>query len=260
MKKTPPSKLVSWNVNGLRAALNKGFADFVASEKPDVLCLQETKVLPEQIGDWAWANGYEITWNPAEKKGYSGTAIMTRSVPLSVEIGMGKKAHDGEGRVITMEFPDFFVVTVYTPNSRDGLRRLPYRMKWDRDFRTFARNLDARKPTVICGDFNVAHEEIDIARPKANRKSPGFTDEERKGFTSLLRTGFLDSFRHFHPDEPEHYSWWSYRANARARNVGWRLDYFLVSESLENRMWNTRILTEIEGSDHCPVAVDIKRG
>ena len=243
-------KFISWNVNGLRACVGKGFADIFRSLDADFFCLQETKLQEGQI-DLAF-DGYTSYWNYAEKKGYSGTAIFTRHTPLSVRYGIGIEAHDHEGRVITLEMPDFYLVTVYTPNAQDGLRRLDYRMEWEKDFREYLLRLDAQKPVVVCGDMNVAHQEIDLKNPKTNTRNAGFTDEERSQFTALLNSGFVDSFRSLHPTDIT-YSWWSYRFKAREKNVGWRIDYFVVSERLANSMKGASIHTDILGSDHCPV-------
>ena len=243
-------KFISWNVNGLRACVGKGFADIFRSLDADFFCLQETKLQEGQI-DLAF-DGYTSYWNYAEKKGYSGTAIFTRHTPLSVRYGIGIEAHDHEGRVITLEMPDFYLVTVDTPNAQDGLRRLDYRMEWERDFRAYLLRLDAQKPVVVCGDMNVAHQEIDLKNPKTNTRNAGFTDEERSQFTALLNSGFVDSFRCLHPTDIT-YSWWSYRFKAREKNVGWRIDYFVVSERLANSMKGASIHTDILGSDHCPV-------
>ena len=247
-------KLISWNVNGLRACLTKGFADYFASCGADAFCLQETKMQPGQA-DFA-PEGYAQYWNSAEKKGYSGTAIFTRKQPLSVQMGIGVEEHDHEGRVIALEFDRFFLVTVYTPNSQRGLTRLEYRMTWEDAFADYLCGLDKQKPVVVCGDMNVAHNEIDIKNPDTNRRNAGFTDEERGKFSGLLDSGFTDSWRLQHPDEVK-YSWWSYRFHAREKNVGWRLDYFLVSDSLRDKIAATEIHTEILGSDHCPVELDL---
>ena len=243
-------KFVSWNVNGLRACEGKGFSDIFRLLDADFFCLQETKMQPGQL-DLSF-EGYESYWNSADKRGYSGTAIFTRHKPLSVVMGMGIDQHDHEGRVITLEMPDFFLVNVYTPNSQDGLKRLDYRMTWDDDFRSYLKRLDQQKPVIVCGDMNVAHEEIDIKNPKSNRRNAGFTDEEREKFTDLLASGFTDTFRHLHPDEVC-YSWWSYRFQAREKNAGWRIDYFLTSNRLQAAIDSASIHTEIFGSDHCPV-------
>ena len=246
-------KFISWNVNGLRACCGKGFAEAFASLDADFFCLQETKMQPGQL-DLAF-EGYRSYWNSAEKKGYSGTAIFTRHEPLSVSYGLGLEPHDHEGRVITLEMPDFYLVTVYTPNTQDGLRRLDYRMEWDDAFRDYLQRLDAVKPVVVCGDLNVAHREIDLKNPKTNRKNAGFTDEERAKFGQLLEAGFTDTFRHFYPDAEGVYSWWSYRFKAREKNAGWRIDYFLVSDRLQPRLRQAAIHNEVYGSDHCPVEV-----
>lgn len=244
-------KFISWNVNGLRAVVGKGFAEIFASLDADFFCLQETKMQAGQL-DLAF-DGYESYWNYADKKGYSGTAIFTKHTPLSVTYGMGIDEHDHEGRVITLEMPDFYLVTCYTPNSQDGLRRLDYRMTWEDDFRVYLQGLDAKKPVIVCGDLNVAHKEIDLKNPKTNRKNAGFTDEEREKMTTLLDAGFTDSFRFFYPDLTDAYSWWSYRFRAREKNAGWRIDYFLVSNRLADKMASATIHNEIFGSDHCPV-------
>ena len=248
-------KLISWNVNGLRACCEKGFQTVFSQLDADVFCLQETKMQAGQL-DLSF-DGYESFWNYADKKGYSGTAIFTRKHPLQVTYGLGIDLHDHEGRVITAEFDDFFVVTAYVPNSQDGLRRLDYRMQWDEDLRNYLKQLETRKPVVLCGDLNVAHREIDLKNPKTNRRNAGFTDEERAQFQNLLDAGFVDSFRHFHPDMENIYSWWSYRFRAREKNAGWRIDYFVVSEALRERLVSASIHTEIMGSDHCPVEVVI---
>ena len=248
-------KLISWNVNGLRACEGKGFSDVFRELDADFFCLQETKMQPGQL-DLSF-EGYEAYWNSADKKGYSGTAIFTRRKPLGVTYGMGIDEHDHEGRVITMEMEDFFLVTVYTPNSQDELKRLDYRMQWDDDFRAYVQRLDERKPVVICGDMNVAHEEIDIKNPKSNRRNAGFTDEERGKFTLLLEAGFTDTFRWKYPDEVT-YSWWSYRFQARQKNAGWRIDYFVTSDRLRPLIEDARIHTQILGSDHCPVELDLQ--
>lgn len=249
-------KLVSWNVNGLRACDKKGFREAFAALDADAFCLQETKMQAGQL-DMQF-DGYEAYWNYAEKKGYSGTAIFTRRPPLSVSYGLGIDAHDHEGRVITLEFDSFYLVDVYTPNSQDGLRRLSYRMEWDDAFRRHLQALDERKPVVACGDMNVAHEEIDLKNPKTNRGNAGFTDEERAKMTELLAAGFTDTFRYLHPGLAGVYSWWSYRRHARETNAGWRIDYFLVSDRLRERLTDASIHTEIFGSDHCPVEVVLK--
>lgn len=244
-------KLISWNVNGLRACEGKGFSDAFNQLDADFFCLQETKMQAGQL-DLSF-DGYESYWNYADKKGYSGTAIFTRKKPLSVSYGIGIDEHDHEGRVITLEMQDFYLVTVYTPNSQDGLRRLEYRMKWEDDFRAYLLRLDAVKPVIVCGDMNVAHEEIDLKNPKTNRKNAGFTDEERQKFTELLSAGFTDTFRYVYPDRKDIYSWWSYRFHAREKNAGWRIDYFVISNRLRDKMQSTAIHTDVFGSDHCPV-------
>lgn len=248
-------KFISWNVNGLRACCDKGFREEFARLDADFFCLQETKMQAGQL-DLEF-EGYHSYWNYAEKKGYSGTAIFTKHEPLSVTYGIGKEEHDHEGRVITLEMPDFYMVTVYTPNSQDGLKRLDYRMEWERDFRAYICELDAKKPVVLCGDLNVAHKEIDLKNPKTNRRNAGFTDEEREQFQNLLDSGFTDSFRYFYPDMENIYSWWSYRFKAREKNAGWRIDYFVVSSRLEEKLQSAHIHTDIFGSDHCPVEVQI---
>lgn len=250
-------RLISWNVNGLRACVGKGFEDIFRELDADFFCLQETKMQAGQLD--LQFDGYHSFWNYADKKGYSGTAIYTRHEPLSVAYGIGIDEHDHEGRVITLEMPRFYLVTVYTPNSQDELRRLDYRMQWERDFQDYLLNLNARKPVVVCGDMNVAHEEIDLKNPKTNRRNAGFTDEEREAMTRLLDSGFVDTFRRLHPDEVT-YSWWSYRFRAREKNTGWRIDYFLVSENLVPQVAEAKIHTQIMGSDHCPVEVDLDFG
>ena len=249
-------KLISWNVNGLRACVGKGFYESIAALDADVVCLQETKLQAGQI-DLA-LEGYETYWNYADKKGYSGTAIFTRRHPLSVTYGLGIDLHDHEGRIITAEYEDFYLVTAYVPNSQDGLRRLDYRQQWDKDRRAYLKELETRKPVVLCGDLDVAHREIDLKNPKSNRKNAGFTDEEREGFQQLLDAGFVDTFRHFYPDQTDIYSWWSYRFRAREKNAGWRIDYFVVSEALRPLLESAAIHTEIFGSDHCPVEVVLR--
>ena len=248
------TKLISWNVNGLRACEGKGFSDAFKQLDADYFCLQETKMQHGQL-DLNF-DGYESYWNYAEKKGYSGTAIFTRHTPLSVTYGIGIDEHDHEGRVITLETANFYLVTVYTPNSQDGLRRLDYRMKWEDDFRAYLLSLDAKKPVIVCGDMNVAHEEIDLKNPKTNRRNAGFTDEERQKFPQLLDSGFTDTFRHLYPEQIT-YSWWSYRFRAREKNAGWRIDYFVTSNRLNEHINDAKIHTEIFGSDHCPVELDI---
>lgn len=244
-------KLISWNVNGLRAVVGKNFCEVFQSLDADFFCLQETKMQAGQL-DLQFP-GYRSWWNFADKKGYSGTAIYSRMEPLAVTYGMGIDEHDHEGRVITLEMDDFFLVCVYTPNSQDGLRRLDYRMRWEDDFRRYLQGLDSRKPVVVCGDMNVAHNEIDLKNPKTNRQNAGFTDEERQQMTTLLEAGFTDTFRHLHPTQEGIYSWWSYRFHAREKNTGWRIDYFLTSTRLLPRVREANILTDIMGSDHCPV-------
>ena len=248
-------KLVSWNVNGLRACLGKGFLDYFREADADVFCLQETKMQPGQAE--LDLPGYAQYWNSAEKKGYSGTAVFSRREPLSVRNDIGDPAHVGEGRAITLEFPELFLVTVYTPNAQDGLARIDYRMEWEDAFRAYLLSLDAEKPVVVCGDMNVAHEEIDLKNPKTNRGNAGFSDQERGKMTELLASGFTDTFRYFYPEETGIYSWWSYRFKAREKNAGWRIDYFCVSESLKDRLEGARIHTEVMGSDHCPVELTI---
>lgn len=248
-------KFISWNVNGLRACEGKGFSDAFKQLDADFFCLQETKMQAGQLD--LQFDGYESYWNYADKKGYSGTAIFTRLKPLNVTYGLGIEGHDHEGRVITLEMPDFYLITVYTPNSQDGLRRLDYRMTWEDDFRKYVVNLDSEKPVIICGDMNVAHNEIDLKNPKTNRKNAGFTDEERQKFTALLDAGFTDTFRYVYPDKTGAYSWWSYRFHAREKNAGWRIDYFVVSNRLKDKIKTAAIHTEIYGSDHCPVELVI---
>ncbi len=248
-------KLISWNVNGLRACLNKGFMDFFQQEQADIFCLQETKLQEEQIP--FQLEGYHAYWNFAQKKGYSGTAVFAKKEPLSVSYGIGQEEHDQEGRVITLEFDTFYLVTVYTPNSQRDLARLDYRMIWEEEFLGYLKNLEKSKPVILCGDLNVAHTEIDLKNPKTNRKNAGFTDEERAKFGELLKNGFIDTFRHFNPDKKEAYTWWSYMFNARANNAGWRIDYFCVSESLKNELKDAMIYDQIMGSDHCPVGLEI---
>ena len=249
-------KFVSWNVNGIRACLGKDFYASFAALDADILCLQETKVSEGQVS--LELPGYHQFWNYAEKKGYSGTALFSKTKPLSVTYGIGIPEHDNEGRVITAEFKNFRLVTVYVPNSRDGLVRLDYRMKWEDDFRAYLKKLDESKPVIVCGDMNVAHNEIDIKNPSANRHNPGFTDEERGKMTELLAAGFTDTFRYFYPELKDVYSWWSYRFSARSRNAGWRIDYFLASDRLVPKLKDAKIHNEIMGSDHCPVELDIQ--
>ncbi len=249
-------RLISWNVNGLRACVGKGFLDFFSEIRADAVCLQETKMQPDQLT--LELDGYSQYWNSAVKKGYSGTAVFTRQTPLSVKNGMDIPEHDSEGRVITCEFEQFYLVTVYTPNAQNELARLDYRMTWDDAFREYVLALDAKKPVVICGDMNVAHKEIDLKNPKTNERNAGFTLEERDKFTALLESGFTDSFRHLHPDLTGAYSWWSYRFNARKNNAGWRIDYFLVSDRLKDKIVTASILPEVTGSDHCPVMLELE--
>ena len=249
-------KFISWNVNGLRAVVSKNFMEAFNSLDADFFCLQETKLQEGQID--LDLNGYFQYWNYAQKKGYSGTAIFTKHKPLSVFYGMGIEEHDTEGRVITLEYEKFYLVTVYTPNSQDELKRLDYRMKWEDDFKKYLLSLSQNKGVIICGDLNVAHEEIDIKNPKTNHHNAGFTDEERNKMTELLQSGFLDSFRYFYPEQKDIYSWWSYRFHAREKNAGWRIDYFLVSQSLQQNLKDASIHTEIFGSDHCPVELDLE--
>ena len=248
-------KLVSWNVNGLRACVDKGFLEFLRKEDPDIICLQEIKMLREQ-GNFD-LSGYEEVWYSAEKKGYSGTAVFTKIPPINVSYGLGIEEHDKEGRVITCEFKDFFLVNCYTPNSKQELLRLDYRMIWEDAFRAYLEGLDKIKPVVICGDLNVAHKEIDLKNPSTNKKNAGFTNEERGKFTELLSAGFTDSFRHFNPELEGAYSWWSYRFKAREKNAGWRIDYFLVSDRMKDRLQSADILSNVLGSDHCPVRIEI---
>lgn len=249
-------KLISWNVNGIRACVNKNFMEFFNEVDADMFCLQETKLQENQID--LQLDGYYQYWNYAKKKGYSGTAIFTKVEPLSVSYGIDMEEHDQEGRVITLEFKDFHLVTVYTPNSQNELKRLDYRMKWEDDFRAYLKKLDEIKPVIVCGDLNVAHKEIDLKNPKTNRKNAGFTDEEREKFTKLLDEGFIDTFRYFYPDKENIYSWWSYRFKAREKNAGWRIDYFCASEKIKDRLESATIHTEVLGSDHCPVELVIK--
>lgn len=249
-------KLISWNVNGLRACIKKGFMDFLASADADILCLQETKMQEGQ--EIIETPGYHQFWCSAEKKGYSGTLTLTKEKPLSVSYGIGIDIHDHEGRAITAEFNDFYLVNFYVPNSQDQLKRLDYRMQWEDDVRDYLSQLRKNKPVIVCGDMNVAAEEIDLKNPKTNRKNAGFSDEEREKFRQLKASGFIDTFRYFYPDLEGVYSWWSYRFNARKNNAGWRIDYFLVSEELESRLSDAKILTDVMGSDHCPVALELK--
>lgn len=249
-------KLISWNVNGLRACLGKNFMEFFDYVDADIFCLQETKIQEGQV-DWN-KEGYYAYWNYAEKKGYSGTAIFSKEKPLNVTYGIGIEEHDKEGRVITLEFDNYYMVTVYTPNSQNGLARLEYRMKWEDDFRNYLLNLKKNKSVIVTGDMNVAHKEIDLKNPKTNRKNAGFTDEERQKMTELLEAGFIDTFRYFYPDTEGIYSWWSYRFKAREKNAGWRIDYFLVSDDLKDKIIDAHIHTEIMGSDHCPVELTVE--
>lgn len=248
-------KMVSWNINGLRACVTKGFVDIFNKLDADIFCLQETKLQEGQID--LPLEGYYQYWNYAEKKGYSGTAIFTKKEPLAVTNGIGIDEHNTEGRVITLEFEDFFFVTCYTPNSQNELKRLDYRMKWEDDFREYLLRLNKKKPVILCGDLNVAHNEIDLKNPKTNRKNAGFSDEEREKMTTLLNSGFTDSFRYLYPDKEGIYSWWSYRFNARKNNAGWRIDYFITSDSIKDKIIDSKIHTDIMGSDHCPVELDI---
>ncbi len=248
-------KLISWNVNGIRACTGKGFLEFFKEIDADIFCIQESKMQAGQLD--LDLPGYHQYWNYAEKKGYSGTAVFTKKEPLSVANGIGIEEHDKEGRVITLEFEDFYMVTVYTPNSQNELARLDYRMAWEDAFCAYLKKLEEVKPVIVCGDMNVAHKEIDLKNPKTNRKNAGFTDEEREKFSILLDSGFIDTYRYFYPEQEGIYSWWSYRFKAREKNAGWRIDYFLVSEGLEDKLKDAKILTEIMGSDHCPVELDI---
>ncbi len=249
-------KIVSWNVNGLRSVLRKTFLQVLAAEKPDVVCLQEIRCQPNDV-EPIWPKAYKAFWNPAQKKGYAGTAILSKRRPLNVMPHIGIKEHDQEGRVLMVEFSDFSLVNVYVPNSKRDLSRLPYRQRWDRDFLAYLRHLEKTKPVVFCGDLNVAHTEIDLANPKANGRNHGFTIEERRGFGAFVHAGFVDTFREFHKSGG-HYTWWSLAGNARARNVGWRIDYFLVSKSLRPRLKNAFIRDQLLGSDHCPVGIEIR--
>ncbi|PAF49378.1 exodeoxyribonuclease III [Helicobacter sp. 12S02232-10] len=248
-------KLISWNVNGLRACMNKGFMEFFTSINADIFCIQESKMSPDQAA--FEFKGYEEYWNSAEKKGYSGVAIFSKIKPLCVAYDMGIEHHDKEGRIITIEYEHFYLVNVYTPNSKRELERLPYRMQWEDDFRTFLKQLEIKKPVVVCGDLNVAHQEIDLKNPKTNRKNAGFTDEEREKFTQLLNAGFTDTYRYFYPDLEGAYTWWSYMGKARENNTGWRIDYFLCSNILAPKLKSAAIYPEITGSDHCPVGIEL---
>ncbi|MDO4555008.1 MAG: exodeoxyribonuclease III [Lachnospiraceae bacterium] len=249
-------KCISWNVNGLRACMKKGFAEYFYEEDADIFCIQETKLQEGQI-DWD-PEGYYSFWNYADRKGYSGTAVFSKQKPISTIYGLGIEEHDKEGRVITLEFRDFYLVTVYTPNSQTELARLAYRMKWEEDFLSFLMKLDKQKPVVLCGDLNVAHQEIDLKNPKTNRKNAGFSDEERERMTILLESGFVDSFRYLYPEVTGMYSWWSYRFKAREKNAGWRIDYFIVSDRVKDRIEKAEIRTQVFGSDHCPVVLEMK--
>ena len=248
-------RLITWNVNGLRACLGKGFLEFCKSENPDFICIQETKMQEGQSE--VQLEQYEQFWNSAEKKGYSGTAVFTRRKPIHVNYDINKEGHDKEGRAITLEYKDFFLVTAYTPNSQDKLARLAYRMEWEDDFRAYLKKLDEKKPVILCGDLNVAHKEIDLKNPSTNRKNAGFSDEERAKMTELLEAGFTDTYRYLYPDTTAAYTWWSYRFNARANNAGWRIDYFIVSERIRHKVKDVLIYNQVIGSDHCPVLLDI---
>lgn len=250
-------RFISWNVNGIRSVLKKGLLDFVGREHPDILCLQEVRARPEQVVEVDWPVGYHQYWNPAERAGYSGTAIFSKLNPLAVRAGIGVRRHDGEGRVLTLEFPDYFVVNCYTPNSQRELTRLDYRQEWDRAFLRYLRRIEKKKPVALCGDINVAHTEIDLARPKENVRNHGFTIEERNGFTRLIKAGFIDTFREFEKSGG-HYTWWSQMGGARARNIGWRIDYWLISSVLRPRLKRAWILPDVTGSDHCPVAMELQ--
>lgn len=250
------TRLVSWNVNGLRSAIAKGFFDFLDKKSPDILCIQETKLSEGQLN--LELEGYYLYFSYAEKKGYSGTAVFTKKEPLSVSYGMGIEEHDHEGRMITLEYDDYYLVNIYTPNSQRGLVRLPYRMKWEDDMRNYLKSLDARKPVIFCGDLNVAHKEIDIKNPKSNENNAGFTPQERSKMTQLLQAGFIDTFRYFYPDRKDAYTWWSYMFKAREKNIGWRIDYFCVSERLKPRLVDAAILSDVYGSDHCPIELVIE--
>ena len=254
-EKLSMKKMISWNVNGLRACLGKGFLEYVKESDADIFCIQESKLQEGQID--LPLPGYFSYWNYAKKKGYSGTAIFTKKEPLNVTYGIGIEEHDKEGRVITLEYPDFYMVTCYTPNSQNELARLPYRMQWEDDFRAYLKRLDGSKPVILCGDLNVAHEEIDLKNPKTNRKNAGFSDEEREKMTKLLDAGFTDTFRYFYPDTEQIYSWWSYRFRAREKNAGWRIDYFITSKRMNDKLTGAKIHTDVFGSDHCPVELDI---
>ena len=252
-------KLVSWNVNGLRAVINKGFEEFFKEADADIFCIQEIKIQEDQIDDKIREifKGYNTYWNSAEKKGYSGTAIITKNIPLNIKFGIGIEEHDKEGRVITLEFDKFYMVNCYTPNSKRELERLDYRMVWEDAFRNYLLELNKKKPVIVCGDLNVAHKEIDLKNPKTNRKNAGFTDEEREKMTELLNAGFTDTFRYLYPDKTDTYTWWSYMFKAREKNAGWRIDYFIVSNSIKDKIKESYIYSEVMGSDHCPVGLDI---
>ena len=252
-------KSVSWNVNGLRAVINKGFEEFFKKADADIFCIQETKMQEDQIDDKIREifKGYNTYWNSAEKKGYSGTAIITKNIPLNIKFGIGIEEHDKEGRVITLEFDKFYMVNCYTPNSKRELERLDYRMVWEDAFRNYLLELNKKKPVIVCGDLNVAHKEIDLKNPKTNRKNAGFTDEEREKMTELLNAGFTDTFRYLYPDKTDTYTWWSYMFKAREKNAGWRIDYFIVSNSIKDKIKESYIYSEVMGSDHCPVGLDI---
>ena len=253
-------KLISWNVNGLRAVINKGFEEFFKGINADIFCIQETKMQEEQLEEKINTifNGYKMYWNSAEKKGYSGTAIFSKKEPINVKYGIGIEEHDKEGRVITLEFEKFYMVNCYTPNSKRELERLDYRMIWEEDFRNYLLELNKKKPVILCGDLNVAHKEIDLKNPKTNRRNAGFTDEEREKMTELLNSGFVDSFRYLYPDKTDKYTWWSYMFKAREKNAGWRIDYFIVSDNIKDKIKESYIFSEIMGSDHCPVGLDIE--
>ena len=253
-------KLISWNVNGLRAVINKGFEEFFKEINADIFCIQETKMQEEQLEEKINTifDGYKMYWNSAEKKGYSGTAIFSKKEPVNIKYGIGIEEHDKEGRVITLEFEKFYMVNCYTPNSKRELERLDYRMIWEEDFRNYLLELNKKKPVILCGDLNVAHKEIDLKNPKTNRRNAGFTDEEREKMTELLNSGFVDSFRYLYPDKTDKYTWWSYMFKAREKNAGWRIDYFIVSDNIKDKIKESYIFSEIMGSDHCPVGLDIE--
>jgi exodeoxyribonuclease-3 len=252
-----PTTLISWNVNGIRAAIKKGFMEFLERERPDILCVQETKAKPDQVEDFLWPAEYRRFWNAAENPGYSGTAVFSRLDPIRVTNGIGKEIHDREGRVITAEFDRYFLVNCYTPNSQRELTRLDYRQSWDLAFRSYLKRLESEKPVVLCGDLNVAHQEIDLARPKENRGNSGFTDEERTGFSALLKAGFVDTFRALE-SSGGHYTWWTYRASAREKNIGWRIDYWCVSRIILQYVSRSWIMPDIMGSDHCPIGLELR--